>query len=388
MLLKRIIAGCMVIYMLLLTACWDKTEIDDRAFVLGLAVDELKAGGSGGGSDGASGKLQAKGKDIQAIFYMPIPSKLVGGQVDAFSTEVGKGVNITDAVDDLRLKFNRDIFLGQLKIILISEKLLQDPVNFKKLLDFVERDPDMGRGALIGVVKGGIDELKQIKPKFEKVFAAYMKGVFDNASSISGLLKVSTNEFLGNIRENKGRSILPVVRVEKDHAVCDDIALIKDYKLYRYLDKKYLRPFSILTGKQKDGDIQIPYFNDFVSLKVTSSESNISLIDQGTVPRYKLDVKMEADIDNYSFNQDLFDNEQVKAIRNKGSAQMKKEIENMIAYFQKDMAEDYLSVGDYTKKYHNGYYQKVQQRWDNTFSKAAFNVQVQLLIRRIGGTRK
>lgn len=375
----------MFFFIFFITGCWDKTEIDDRAFVLGIAVDEGNKPNKAP-ENAPKDKIQSKG--IEATFYMPIPSKLAGGGVDSFSTEKTEGINITDAVDNLRLKFNRDIFLGQIKIILIGEKIIKDPTNFKKLLDFIERDPDMGRGALIGVVKGDVKELTNIKPKFEKVFAAYMRGIFDNASSISEQLELPINQLLGGIRESKGTAAIPVVSVEKDVAKCDDIALIKDYKLLTYLDKKYLRPFSIMTNKLKDGDIQIPLNNDFVSIKVTSCQTKVSLVEQSPNIKYKIGVKMEGDIDNYSFNQDIFYKDEIKAISEKGNAMVKEELNGMVNYFQNGIGKDYLAVGDYTKKYHYDVFEKYIDNWDEAFKKAKFDVDVQLFIRRVGGTKK
>lgn len=383
--LKKLLAILLFFSIFFITGCWDKTEIDDRAFVLGLAVDETDKTNQGPAEEKMN-KLAPK--DIEATFFMPIPSKLVGGQVDAFSSEKAKGINITDAIDNLRLNFNRDIFLGQIKIILIGEKVLKDPENFKKLLDFIERDPDMGRGALICAIKDGTDKLANIKPKFEKVFASYMKGIFDNASMISAQLSLPVNELLGEIRENKGSAVIPVISIEKDKAKCDDVVLVKNYKFLTYLDKQYLRPFSIMTNKLRDGDVQIPFNNKIVSVKITSCQTKLSLADTTNNPRYKIGVKLEGDIDNYSFDQDIFTKDEIKQISEKGKALIEKEMMDMIYYFQNALGEDYLMVGDYTKKYHYKFYESYSNKWNEEFKKAKFDMNIQLFIRRIGGTKK
>ena len=259
---KRLLSVFMCLPLVFLTGCWDKIEIDDRAFVLAMVVntaEKMKAT--------SPGKAEAGGL-ITADFYMPIPSKLLstGGGVDAFSVEHSDGKNLPMAIENLNMKFSRQMFLGQTKIILVGEKALANDKFLKELMDFVEREPDMGREAKIAVLKGDPKKLLSLKPKFEKVFASYMMGIFNNSERISSYLSLSINDFLSMIRENKGSVVLPAAEIGEDKVSIKQLALIKDYKLFTYMDSKYLKPYSLITNTLKDGNILVPYNNDIISL--------------------------------------------------------------------------------------------------------------------------
>lgn len=391
MALKKIIIFLTSISLIFSTGCWDKIEIDDRAFVLALAIDtpgtETSATDSSTMQDGM-GKKVGEANEIKAVFYMPIPSKLSGGSVDTFSVEESVGTNMTMAIENLNMEFSRQLFFGVTKIILIGENALKNPVILRKLMDFIEREPDMGREALIAVVKGKTAGLTAIKPKFEKVFAAYMNGVLENSGRMFSGLSLPINEFLSNIRENKGNAVMPVAEIVGDRVSIKKLALVKDYKLLSYVDTKYIRPYSIITNELKDGEIIVPYKNDNVSLKISSSNTSVNLVPKGNKLEYKIGVKIEGDIDNYIFDESIGNEKSINDIKDKIKDSIKNELDKTTSYFQNDIGVDYLKLGDYTKKHNYKLYKKYENNWDQEFKKAKIEYDVQIFIRRLGGTDK
>jgi len=381
---KRLLSVFMCLLLVFLTGCWDKIEIDDRAFVLAMVVNTAEKMQAT-----SPGKAEAGGL-ITADFYMPIPSKLLstGGGVDAYSVEHSDGKNLPMAVENLNMKFSRQMFFGQTKIILVGEKALSDAKFLKELMDFIEREPDMGREAKIAVLKGDPKKLLSLKPKFEKVFASYMAGIFNNSERISSYLSLSINDFLSMIRENKGSVVLPVAEIGEDKVSIKQLALIKDYKLLNYMDEKYLKPYSLITNTLKDGNILVPYNNDIISLKVASATRKISLTSSGDNLEYKVGIKIEGDIDNYISNEEIFQNKSISSIKDTVQKSIKDELDKTTSYFQNDIGYDYLGFNDYTKKHHNKLYKEYENSWNDEFQKANINYDVQVFIRRLGGSRK
>jgi Ger(x)C family germination protein len=379
MTLKKNLGLVIVISVILFSGCWDKIEIDNRAFVLGLVVDSADKG-KDTSSEG--------GSDVNVAFYMPIPSKLLSGSVDAFSVEKSKGKDVPKAIENLSMQFSRQIFLGETKIILLGEKLLKDNKNLKKIVDFFERDPDMGRDARIVVLKGDTKTLENVKPKFENVFASYVGGVINNSASIFSEMSLSLNEFLSMLRENKGSITMPAAEVIGDKISVKNIALIKDYKQTGYLDKKYILPFSIITNKLKDGNYSIKYKNNLLSCKITSSNTRIRLESQGNNLEYTLEPRIEMDIDNFVIDEDIFKDKVIMEIKDKLASSIKEELTKTVEYFQNDIGFDYFKLEQFTKKYHYSIFEKYKDNWNEEFKKAKFNFNVTVFIRRIGGTRK
>lgn len=373
---KKILVIFISIMLIFSTGCWDKVEIDERAFVLAIAVDTAKK------------SQDVSDSRIKVIYYMPIPSKLQSGAVDAFSVEESVGENMPMTLENLNMKFSRNIFLAETKILLIGESALKNEKILNQLMDYFEKEPDVGRDIKIGVVKGDTAALASIKPKFEKVFEGYMKGIFDNAGNKSSILSLPINEFLSSLRENKGSTIIPVGEVEGDKVAVKQLALIKDYKLLSYMDTKYLRPYSIITKTLKDGYISLPYKKANVEFKVTSCDRKIFLQSHKDKFEYKINVVIEGDIHNYYFNENIFDSKIIDEIKDKIKKKVKNELDKTTEYFQNDVGYDYLKIGEYTKKYHNKLYKPYKENWDEEFKKAKINYDVQVFIRRVGESRE
>lgn len=387
---KRIVVLILSIVMIFCTGCWDKIEIDERAFVLAMAIDtpdNPKASSDDSELMDGMGKAVGEKNRIKTVFYIPVPSKLQGGDVDSFSVEESEGSNIPLAIENLNLKFSRQMFFGETKIILIGENALKNPVILKKLMDFVEREPDMGREAYVGVVKGETKKLTEVKPKFEKVFGVYMRGVFDNSGRMFSTLSLPINDFLSALRENKGTTVIPVVDVVDNKVAIKQLALLRDYKFLSYLDIKYLRPYSIITNKLEDGEIVVPYKEDSVSMKISSCDTKVNLERDEKNLRYKVNVRIEGDIDNYIMNEDIFKDKTINELKDEIQRTIKEELVKTTDYFQNDIGIDYLKLGEYTKKYHYKTYEKNVQNWDQEFRKAKIDYDVEVFIRRLGGTR-
>lgn len=391
MVLKRVLIFFMSGILIFTTGCWDKVEIDERAFVLAIAVDtpgKDKISNDSSQLEYGLGKSIGDENKIKAVFYIPIPSKLAGGSVDAFSVEESEGDNMTAAIENLNMKFNREMFFGQTKILLIGENCIKNPVILKKLMDFIEREPDMGREASIAIVKGSISQLANVKPKFENVFASYMNGIFQNSGKMFRNLHLSINDFFSVIRENKGNAVVPVVEVEGDKVRVQELALIKDFKFLKYVEAKYLRPFSIIRNELVDGEIIIPYRKDAVSIKIASSKTSIDLKPEGDNLKYKVSVRIEGDIDNFILNEDIFDDKSVKEITDLTKKEIGKELDKTINLFQNEVGIDYLKLGDYTKKHNYNSYKRFEKDWDKEFKKVKIDYDVHIFIRRFGGSKK
>jgi hypothetical protein len=201
-------------------------------------------------------------------------------------------------------------------------------------------------------------------------------------------MSLSINEFLSGLRESKGSITMPVAEVVGDKISVEDIALLRDYKLAGFLDKKYLLPFSIITNTLKDGDYNINYKNSDLSCKITSSGTRIRLVPNKDKLEYTIESRVEMDVNNYTIDEDIFKDKVITEIRDKFAINIKDELIKTVEYFQNDIGFDYFKLEQFTKKYHYGIFEKYKDNWNEEFKKAKFNFNVTVFIRRIGGTRK
>jgi spore germination protein KC len=139
----------------LLTGCWDREEIEDKAYVIGLGLDHSKQ----------QGKIK-----VTMLIANPEVGSMQGG---GGSTEKPREIVSFDANDFIAAKatgnsiISRDISYELLKIIVVSEEYAQDKEFITKFYD-VLKDKDIRLNSYLAISKEKASEyFINNKPKME-----------------------------------------------------------------------------------------------------------------------------------------------------------------------------------------------------------------------------
>lgn len=385
---KKLLAVVLIIIMIFTPGCWDKVEIEKRAFIYLLAVDKAESEETASVGGVIKPFYEDEDKRIKTIIFVPIPSKIsAGGEGKAFINMEETTSSIPEAIRDANLSENRQFFLGQTIMIALGEKLVSDKQLFKETLDYLEREPQINREAKIIVVKGNFDDIKNIEPDLDKLPSFYIRGILENADIRSSVFAADLNEVFSTIRNN-GDTVMPVIEVTGKKVKVNGIALIKGYKLLTMADIKYVRPYTFITNKFQQGRKFISYKNHIIPFNITSFNRKIWLTeDKSNKLKYKLYFRIEGDLDQYYFTDKISNDENIDEIKNIIEKSLSLELKEAMDYFQKEVGHDFLNIGDYTNKYHNKIYKKYKDNWDEAFKNAQFEYEVDVRIRRIGTNR-
>lgn len=386
--IKKFIALLLVSFMVFASGCWDKIEINDRAFVYSMAVDS-----SGSSTNEKGGEAGGGTSKINAIFTVPVVSKIAGGsqgggggggEGKAYVNLEGKGDNIPSAIRDVGKRMNRSLFFGQTKLFLVGKGLLNDESSFRETIDLLERKPEMSRELQVAMVNGKISDITNVTPKVDKLLATYVEGIFKNGSKINNIVSTDLNQFLSSLR-NDNKAVIPCISIKGNAVEVKDMALIKDYKLLDIADNKYTRGYLMITNNLKSGRKSFQYEGKDIPFIISSSNSKVKLTDSQKL-KYNVLVTIEGDIEDYYFGEQL-DKNKIADIQKALGDSIKRELNDTTKYFQQDVACDFLKFGDYTKKYHYDVYKKYEKNWDNAFKNAEINYDVKVYVRRIGTAR-
>lgn len=142
--------------LILLSGCWDRTEVNDLALIVGLGIDQKKdgkimitveliapkaAGGGqmlgGGGGDGGGG---GRGKIVRS----------------------GTGATVADAISNLQEKLPRRVFWGHTKVIVFGERAAR--AGIRQHLDFLSRNPQARLRSNVLVSKGTAKSVLELIP--------------------------------------------------------------------------------------------------------------------------------------------------------------------------------------------------------------------------------
>jgi spore germination protein KC/spore germination protein len=152
--------GCsftlLVLSLAILSGCWDRTEINDVAFVLSSAVDKEKNG------------------SYRLSLMLPLPGQIGGakgggggtGGEKSYYIDSEVGSTIREAQDRLQRRMSRRTYLGHRRTIVIGEDVAKDGI--RELFDVVARNPENRLTSYIVICKGNGYDLLKANPRFER----------------------------------------------------------------------------------------------------------------------------------------------------------------------------------------------------------------------------
>lgn len=368
------------IEIIILTGCWDKVEIEKRGFVRLIGIDI--------GSPSDEPNKEEEGL-IKVTYVFPKSA--------AFSPEGGKGdeksfvvmsstaKSIEKANDYIDSKMNRRVYFGHMRIVVLGEELLKDSIRFKRVLDYIAREPSFSREIRFFSCEGEASSIGDIKPEIEKTLAEYIKGIMDNWESSGMIVKVDFNQFMASIITNKGKAILPKISIKDGKANVSGVSLIKDYKLVGFLSEDDTLYFNTLLGKRVGGNETIDIDNKIVSFQSSKVSKKIKLksddLDKLEIEIY---AKIEGAISGYEIGGGELDGNRILKIEEALNKYGEERCKSVIKKLQKEYEVDGLEIGDYIKKFHPSVWEKIKDRWNDIYPNIKISAVMDYKIRRAG----
>ncbi|GAS84477.1 Ger(x)C family spore germination protein [Paenibacillus amylolyticus] len=385
-LIRKIRAVLMLLLCTLFIAgCWDRKEINDVAFVIGIAVDkegenyrsslqialpgQSGASGSTGGGGGTSGD--------KSWFMLSNTAKTLRG-----TTLEGQKA------------LSRKIYYAHRRTMLIGEDLARDGVA--SMLDLFTRYPLNRFSALPVVTKGEAYAVMDTDAPIEKFPSEMVRELcFLNMRNPRSL-----KTFIDSILSDGVDPFLPVAskvdNVPKDwkdaktNIKLDGLAVFKKDKLVGMIDKapadalilamgEANAPEVMIKSPRGDGDIFIKLNENNSSLHPTVKDDKVTV----TVQLYAKGVV----VDNESNYGDLREKEILKlndAIHKK----IKEDIVEGIRLIQQKYHADILGIGRSIHQHLPKEWDKMKDRWDDIYPDVEVNVIPHVIIENVGVVNK
>lgn len=371
---------------LLLTGCWDRIEIDRRAFVSTIGIDV--------GSDIEKKNILNGDADIKNYKDLSMVRITYGfPDLRHMDTQKGTAESIALTVDgyspiDAYFKAarmsSRSLHFGHSKLLLLSDKLFDYPELEKEVLDYIEREPNLNRSIIMAIVKGNTEDYIKFKPIMEDSADSYITNLLGN-SSISGTLSPITLTKYIDMVKSKVVSMLPVFSIKDESKMeLEGVAIIEDNIIQAYLDNDEIENIQILRSdigaskklvtseghpidyyiKNVDTNLDIKYFNNKLHL-------NYSIFTEGDLAGYYTDAKE-------------IDDKDIKNLEKKLNKQMEEELLQVAYMTKNDLKLDILEIEDKVKKYHPKLWGDIKENWQTEIEKAEISIVVKNQIRTVG----
>ena len=376
---KRIILAMLLLAAMTATGCWDKIEIEDRLFVLGMGVDIALEEEKGHPDD-----------IIDVSFVSPLPSlvKDSGGE-PAFKAYSTVDTTVAVSIAQLMERFGDQQFFDHTRVIVFGKELLKNEKIMKMVVDDIGRSHELHKSMYCYMAEDRAEQVFDVKPKFNALLAPYITGISDNSLYSTRIGRRSLGEFLADLLNKEGDAMIPVIHSYKDEVKITGYGIVKGHKLIGTIGEDETSAYHWLLGYADGGFLTADFDGIPVAFRHFTFEKRIKLnrIQEGKI---YLDFEMETEggIEQFQLEKKLMETKILLDIEKAFQQEITARSMRLVERFQKEFKVDLLGVEDYLAKYHPSIYRQIEKDYNEIFTKdIVINIKPEVKIRRIGTTR-
>lgn len=369
----------------LLAGCWDREEINDVAFVIGIAVDK-------------------EGDEYRSSLQIALP-----GQSGASGSEGGGGGTNGDkpwfilSNTDRTLRgttlqgqksLSRRIYYAHRRTILIGEELAREGVA--PMLDLFTRFPLNRLSAMPVVTRGEAHKVIDTDAPIEKFPSEMVRELcFLNMRNPRSL-----KTFIDSILDEGVDPFLPIASVSDNvpqdwkgaitNIKLDGLAIFKKDKLVGMMDKAPADALILAMGEANEPEVMIKAPRGKGDMFIKLNENNSSLHPKIVNGKVSVTIQMYAKgvlVDNES---DYGDRRE-KEILNLNEAvhrKIKEDIEEGVRLVQKKFKADILGIGRSIHRQLPKEWDKIKDRWEVLYPDVQVSVEPHVIIENVGIVNK
>ncbi|NRF96102.1 Ger(x)C family spore germination protein [Paenibacillus frigoriresistens] len=367
--------------LMLITGCWSRIEVNDRAFVTGMYIDR---------SDNGS---------YEVSLGFPLPNRMAGGQSPGMPTYGNPYTILTKtaesipvAIRKIRSDLTREITWGHCRVIVVGKQAAEYGID--SLLEFVAREPNFHTKSYLMVAPGKARDITKLTPVFERLPAEVLRE-FSNRkvtldTNVKDFLEASTSggDMIAGMLTTGQTEMLSEKGKESTWVGTDGAALFKKGKMIGTLDVIGMRAGLWLKGKMKSSQISLksPSDGKTMSFIILSSKASIKPFIDGEKIGFHIKIEAEDDILSSESDIDLTDPKEIIRIQEQLSEQLKRRITRTL-YKTQDMGADVFQFGRHLDWNYPKVWSKHKDGWHADYKMCTFIVDTNVQVKRIGVER-
>jgi spore germination protein len=267
--MKKTIYKCVLplLICILLTGCWDRTEINDIAFVVSSAIDKKK-------------------DQYRVAMQIPLVGQL-GGQTGGGGGTAGSktwyvdsasGTTIREANNKLQTSLSRTINTSHRRTVIIGEDMARDGVA--PVFDILTRNPQNRLTALILVSRGEARDILNTDVQLEQFPAEMIRELAIIATS----RPVFLSRFMSDLVEIGSDPYAPVISASKtkpggkgkSNLKIDGLAIFKKDRLMDIFKDEHMTATLMLLNQARQPEFIVDLPNQMGQASIQLQKSNVS----------------------------------------------------------------------------------------------------------------
>lgn len=393
---KRFFIIFFLIFPPILTACWDRYELEERANILGLAIDIAEEDGDTPELAYSEDKFPGGEQEIlyRVTAQLAVPGKIklgpegVGGESSGKTAWVLETVGHTldDAMSNLQQQLAEKLYLGHLQIVIINDEVAKEGMDV--INDFLKRNYEVRRTAWMVISEVVASDVLKAAPPIETVPALYLADTLKNAARLGHLPTEYLGKFWVDLEEDGVDAKLPLVKVlEGERILVEGLAFFKGEKMIGTMTPIEIGVFLAMREKNPGGyPIAVSSEDGGVYLiESLKRDSKIKVNVKNGYPTALIEVDIDSNIDEEVNAKDLGE-QKIKELEKEASRIANEKFKETVEQWQ-EKESDILGLGARVRAFYPKYWDenvKTDEKWAEIYKEMTIKVNVQYHIKHSG----
>ncbi|MGI1660459.1 MAG: Ger(x)C family spore germination protein [Desulfitobacterium sp.] len=370
---------------LMVSGCWNYSELKELSISYGLGIDQLD-----------DGQIQ-----LTLLISLPMAGKSSsqksnsnGGEEKGYWVTTMTGRTLFEALSNGRDQVSRKTFLAQNKVIIIGEEAAKNGIS--PLLDLAYRRHDVRELNNVFIAKGKAQDILEAKSEQEENLAKALENLVEATGSTSKATKTTLLDVMKSLVSKTNDPFISGLELV-DHSAgketkklvkLSDTALFKDDRLVGWFNPKETRGLLWILGEVKSGIIVVDAPDDEskkVAIEIMKASRKVKPELMDGKPVMTVSVEEVGNLGEQMTSINMATPENFKELENRQANVIKEEIQAALDKAQA-LGVDVFKFG---QEYHRKFpkeFPALEENWEEEFKKMTVNIEVKTKLNALGLT--
>lgn len=293
----------------------------------------------------------------------------------------GTGKTIAEASKDIEQIVPKQIYLGHINVVIISEDIAED--GFLKIADWLLRNPQTRKKFYLLQAKdvSAKNILKIVSPLESFPSQSIATLIESNSETKSIATSITYSNFIEQILEKGYDPVLPSITIEgnvkkgsneknlettepESYLVLGPLAIYKGDKLEGFSTEKESWAINVLKNEAKEVNYNVKYQNQDISIETSSLKSSIKIIDENNI---EITISGIGDIYNINNEIDIQNYKEINKIEKAWSKSLKNDLSKVVKKVQNKYKADIFGFGNLIYKNNPKTWEKLEKEWNSKY---------------------
>ncbi|WP_233426168.1 Ger(x)C family spore germination protein [Paenibacillus massiliensis] len=362
-----------------LSACWDSTELNERAVVAAIGID------------------RSEQQRYEVSFQIIVADEIASSKARGTSPVIQyreTGNTIMEATRKAARKVPRRISLSHVRAVVISEDLAREGIG--NLLDFLERDTETRLTMRVLIARNGqAKNVLSTMTAIGRIPANDITGKLENSERVYGeTYVVNIDDVIRRMNVAGSGPVIAGVELtgkqenapKKDNVdkIIPDVtifihgaSIFRRDKLVRWLDEKEAMGLSIIRNKIKSrvSSLTCGKEPDAMIVETDFAQSDLNVSFQGGEPVFTFVIKQTGMLSEVNCPLDLTGTDVIEAIQHEWTKDTHDLVMSAVRASQHSHT-DVIGLGEALERKNPKYWSRVSNDWDKKFADSTVQVKV------------